>query len=248
MFRDRRRSAGKAVRRVSAALGRGGNSRPAVDRETRVLHDLAVRAARDAARVLANARRSGRSTSSGPGKLGPPSIPLRSPTTSATGDAIMIIALTPSLRWGVGAVGLGQRADTTVKGRLWSGSHQVTNVGRGHDCLNRIPPAGRPLPISPPSPLAPKPIRNNTNTVPHELGRGATGRSRAVAERGQSADRSSFGTRLAGLPECTDAQKPSPWRLNETGVGTAVATTHRASIRTPSPGKAAGSLALVFSA
>ena len=47
-FRDRRRSAEKAVRRLSGALGRGGNSRPAVDRETRVLHDLAVRAARDA--------------------------------------------------------------------------------------------------------------------------------------------------------------------------------------------------------
>ena len=56
-FRDRRRSAGKAVRRVSGALGRGGNTRPAVDRETRVLCDLAVRAVRDASRVLANARR-----------------------------------------------------------------------------------------------------------------------------------------------------------------------------------------------
>ena len=56
-FRDRRRSAGKAVRRVSGALGRGGNTRPAVDRETRALHDLAARAARDAGRVLANARR-----------------------------------------------------------------------------------------------------------------------------------------------------------------------------------------------
>ena len=56
-FRDRRRSAGKAVRRVSGALGRGGNTRPAVDRDTRVLHDLVVRAACDATRVLANARR-----------------------------------------------------------------------------------------------------------------------------------------------------------------------------------------------
>ncbi len=56
-FRDRRRSAGKAVRRVSGALSRGGNTRPAVDRETRVLHDLAVRAAGDATRVLANAGR-----------------------------------------------------------------------------------------------------------------------------------------------------------------------------------------------
>ena len=56
-FRDRRRSAGKAVRRVSGALGRGGNTRPAVDRETRVLYDLVAGAARDAGRVLANARR-----------------------------------------------------------------------------------------------------------------------------------------------------------------------------------------------
>ena len=56
-FRDRRRSAGRAVRRVSGALSRGGNTRPAVDRETRALHDLAVRAARGATRVLANARR-----------------------------------------------------------------------------------------------------------------------------------------------------------------------------------------------
>ena len=57
-FRDRRRSAGKAVRRVSGALSRGGNTRPAVDRETRVLHDLAAGAARQARRVLANAERS----------------------------------------------------------------------------------------------------------------------------------------------------------------------------------------------
>ena len=56
-FRDRRRSAGKAVRRVSGALSRGGNTRPAVDRETRVLHDLAAGAARQARRVLANAER-----------------------------------------------------------------------------------------------------------------------------------------------------------------------------------------------
>ena len=56
-FRDRRRSAGKAVRRVSGALGRGGITRPAVDRETRVLYDLVAGAARDAGRVLANARR-----------------------------------------------------------------------------------------------------------------------------------------------------------------------------------------------
>ena len=46
------------MRRVSAALGRGGNSRPAVDRETRTLHDLASRAAFEAERILARARRS----------------------------------------------------------------------------------------------------------------------------------------------------------------------------------------------
>ena len=56
-FRDRRRSAGKAVRRMSGALGRGANSRPAVDRETRALHDLAARAAHEAGRVLTQARR-----------------------------------------------------------------------------------------------------------------------------------------------------------------------------------------------
>lgn len=56
-FRDRRRSAGKAVRRVSGALARGGNTRPAVDRQTAALHRLATRAAREAGRVLANARR-----------------------------------------------------------------------------------------------------------------------------------------------------------------------------------------------
>lgn len=56
-FRDRRRSAAKVVRRVSAALGRGGNTRPAVDRETRALHDLAALTAREARRVLARARR-----------------------------------------------------------------------------------------------------------------------------------------------------------------------------------------------
>lgn len=57
-FRDRRRSTGKAVRRVSGALSRGGNTRLAVDRETKVLHDLTARAARQARRVLANAERS----------------------------------------------------------------------------------------------------------------------------------------------------------------------------------------------
>jgi len=56
-FRDRRRSAGKAVRKVSGALSRGGNTRPAVDRQTAALHELASRAARQAERVLVNARR-----------------------------------------------------------------------------------------------------------------------------------------------------------------------------------------------
>jgi IS5 family transposase len=57
VFRDRRRSAGKAVRRVSGALARGGNTRPAVDRETGALHDLATGALAQARRVLANAER-----------------------------------------------------------------------------------------------------------------------------------------------------------------------------------------------
>ncbi|MDN5932331.1 MAG: ISNCY family transposase [Pseudonocardia sp.] len=57
VFRDRRRSAGKAVRRVSGALARGGNTRPAVDRETGVLHELATGALTQARRVLTNASR-----------------------------------------------------------------------------------------------------------------------------------------------------------------------------------------------
>ena len=56
-FRDRRRSAAKAVRQVSAALSRGGNSGPAVGRQTATLHGLASRSAGEAARVLANATR-----------------------------------------------------------------------------------------------------------------------------------------------------------------------------------------------
>ena len=64
-FRDRRRSAGKAVRRVSGALSRGGNTRPAVDRQTAALHQIATRAARQAARVLQNARRALRETGRG---------------------------------------------------------------------------------------------------------------------------------------------------------------------------------------
>lgn len=56
-FRDRRRSAGKALRRVSGALARGGNSRPTLERQTAKLHRLAGAAARQAGRVLQNARR-----------------------------------------------------------------------------------------------------------------------------------------------------------------------------------------------
>ncbi len=54
---DRRRRAGRLVRRVSGALARGGSTRPAVDRLTGELHRLADAAAREAARVLRNARR-----------------------------------------------------------------------------------------------------------------------------------------------------------------------------------------------
>jgi hypothetical protein len=45
------------VRRVAGALARGGNTRPAVDRLTGELHRLADAAAREAERILANARR-----------------------------------------------------------------------------------------------------------------------------------------------------------------------------------------------
>ena len=55
-FRDRRRSAGKIVRRVSHALGRRG-SREQVDRLTGELHELARRCQADARRVLKSARR-----------------------------------------------------------------------------------------------------------------------------------------------------------------------------------------------
>src|SRR5438105_3341026 len=55
-FRDRRRSAGKIVRRVSHTLGRRGG-REQVDRLTGELHELARRAHTDAARVLRSARR-----------------------------------------------------------------------------------------------------------------------------------------------------------------------------------------------
>src|SRR5207302_1328889 len=56
--RDRRRAAGRVVRRGSAALGPGGTTRPAVDRLTGELHRLASQTAGEAERVLANARRS----------------------------------------------------------------------------------------------------------------------------------------------------------------------------------------------
>jgi len=55
-FRDRRRAAGKIVRRMSHTLGRRGG-RDAVDRLTGDLHALARRTHADAARVLRNARR-----------------------------------------------------------------------------------------------------------------------------------------------------------------------------------------------
>jgi len=54
---DRRRTAGRLVRRVSGALARGGNTRPAVDWLTGELHRLAAGAAQEAERVLRNARR-----------------------------------------------------------------------------------------------------------------------------------------------------------------------------------------------
>jgi len=53
---DRRRKAGRLVRRVSGALARGGNTRPAVDRLTGELHQLAADAAQEAERILRNAR------------------------------------------------------------------------------------------------------------------------------------------------------------------------------------------------
>jgi IS5 family transposase len=55
-FRDRRRSAGRIVRRVSHTLGRRGG-REQVDRLTGELHELARRAHTDAARVLQSACR-----------------------------------------------------------------------------------------------------------------------------------------------------------------------------------------------
>jgi len=56
-FRDRRRAAGRVIRKVSSALARGGKSRPAVDRLTARLQGLAIRTAREAEAVLANAAR-----------------------------------------------------------------------------------------------------------------------------------------------------------------------------------------------
>jgi len=55
-YRDRRRSAGRIVRRVSHTLGRRGG-RDEVDRLTGELHALARRCQADARRVLQNARR-----------------------------------------------------------------------------------------------------------------------------------------------------------------------------------------------
>ena len=57
-FRNRRRSAGQRVRKVSHALsGRASDRRAAVDRLTGELHRLTRATARQAARVLANAQR-----------------------------------------------------------------------------------------------------------------------------------------------------------------------------------------------
>lgn len=54
--RDRTRSVGKVVRRISHALGRAG-SREAVDHLTGEVHRLAIATAREAARVMGEARR-----------------------------------------------------------------------------------------------------------------------------------------------------------------------------------------------
>lgn len=54
--RDRTRSVGKVVRRISHALGRAG-SREAVDRLTGEIHRLAIATAREATRVMGEAQR-----------------------------------------------------------------------------------------------------------------------------------------------------------------------------------------------
>jgi transposase, IS5 family len=55
--RDRRRSVGKRVRRISAALARGGRTRATVDRLTREIAERAQATVREAQRVVGNARR-----------------------------------------------------------------------------------------------------------------------------------------------------------------------------------------------
>src|SRR4051794_17127 len=56
-FRDRRRSVGKRVRQISAALGRGGRSRPTVDRLTAEIAARAKQTTGEARVLLRNARR-----------------------------------------------------------------------------------------------------------------------------------------------------------------------------------------------
>jgi IS5 family transposase len=56
-LRDRRRSVGKRVRQISAALNRGGRTRAAVDRLTGEIADRARRTLAEAAALVRNARR-----------------------------------------------------------------------------------------------------------------------------------------------------------------------------------------------
>jgi transposase, IS5 family len=56
-LRDRRRSVGKRVRRISAALARGGKTRASVDRLTGEIAERAQATVREAWRVAGNARR-----------------------------------------------------------------------------------------------------------------------------------------------------------------------------------------------
>jgi transposase, IS5 family len=57
LLRDRRRSVGKRVRRISATLTRGGKTRPTVDRLTAEIAARAQATVREARRVAHNARR-----------------------------------------------------------------------------------------------------------------------------------------------------------------------------------------------
>jgi transposase, IS5 family len=57
-LRDRRRSVGKRVRRISATLARGGRTRAAIDRLTREIGERARATVREARRLARNARRS----------------------------------------------------------------------------------------------------------------------------------------------------------------------------------------------